>query len=98
MAKEFLTKAELVSDIAKRAGLKKADAEKALEAFIEAVKDNLGKGKGVRLIGFGTFMVRERKARKGRNPKTGQTITIPATKVPAFKFSASLKGLVSGKK
>ena len=57
MAKEFLTKAELVSDIAKRAGLKKADAEKALEAFIEAVKDSLGKGKGVRLIGLGTFMV-----------------------------------------
>ncbi|MFZ8825889.1 MAG: HU family DNA-binding protein [Candidatus Caldipriscus sp.] len=52
----------------------------------------------MRLIGFGTFMVRERKSRKGRNPKTGQTITIPETKVPVFKFSASLKGLVSGKK
>jgi len=86
MAKEFLTKAELVSDIAKRAGLKKADAEKALEAFIETVKDNLGKGKGVRLIGFGTFMVRERKSRKGRNPKTGQTITIPEQR---FQFSSS---------
>ena len=98
MAKEFLTKAELVSEMAKKAGLKKADAEKALEAFIEAVKDSLGKGKGVRLVGFGTFMVRERKARKGRNPRTGKTITIPATKVPVFKFSASLKGLVSGKK
>ncbi len=98
MAKEFLTKAELVSDMAKKAGLKKSDAEKALEAFIEAVNDSLGKGKGVRLVGFGTFMVRERKARKGRNPRTGKTITIPATKVPVFKFSASLKGLVSGKK
>jgi len=98
MAKEFLTKAELVSHMAKKAGLKKADAEKALEAFIEAVKDNLGKGKGVRLVGFGTFMVRERKSRKGRNPRTGKTINIPATKVPVFKFSASLKALVSGKK
>ena len=70
MAKEFLTKAELVSDMAKRAGLKKADAEKALEAFIEAVKDNLGKGKGVRLIGLGHLWLgrgnRERGGTRGR--------------------------------
>ncbi len=98
MAKEFVTKSELVSNIAKKANLKKADAEKALEAFIEVVKDSLSKGKGVRLIGFGTFAVRNRKARKSRNPRTGQTINIPATKVPAFKPSASLKALVAGKK
>ncbi len=98
MAKEFVTKAELVAQVAKRAGLKKADAEKAVNAFIETVKDNLGKGKGVRIIGFGTFAVRQRKARKSRNPRTGQPITIPATKVPAFKPSASLKALVAGKK
>lgn len=98
MAREFLTKAELVSQVAKRAGLKKVDAEKAVNAVIETIKDNLGKGKGVRIIGFGTFAVRERKARKSRNPRTGQPITIPATKVPAFKPSASLKALVAGKK
>ncbi len=98
MAKEFVTKSELVSNIAKKANLKKADAEKALEAFIEVVKDSLSKGKGVRLIGFGTFAVRNRKARKSRNPRTGQTINIPPTKVPAFKPSASLKALVAGKK
>ncbi len=98
MAKDFLTKAELVSQVAKKAGLKKVDAEKAVNAFIEVVKDNLGKGKGVRLIGFGTFAVRQRKARKSRNPRTGEPITIPATKVPAFKPSASLKALVAGKK
>jgi len=98
MAKDFVTKAELVSLISKKANLKKADAEKALEAFIEVVKDNLGKGRGVRLIGFGTFAVRRRKARKSRNPRTGETINVPATKVPAFKPSASLKALVSGKK
>ncbi len=98
MARDFLTKAELISQVAKRAGIKKVEAERAVNAFIETIKDNLGKGKGVRIIGFGAFLVKQRKPRKSRNPRTGESLTIPATKVPAFKPSADLKALISGKK
>ncbi len=80
-----MTKADLVSYIAKEAGLTKANAEKALDAFIKAVMDALSKGEKVTLVGFGTFYVAERKERRGRNPQTKEEIIIPACKVPKFK-------------
>ena len=93
--KDYMTKEELVTYVAQKAGLKKADAYKAVNAFIDAVKDALGKGKGVRLVGFGSFQVRYRAARKSRNPRTGEPLTIPATYVPVFKPSQALKKLVA---
>ncbi|NPA79825.1 MAG: HU family DNA-binding protein [Thermotogae bacterium] len=92
-----MTKEELVAYVAKKAGLKKADAYRAVNAFIDAVKDALAKGRGVRLVGFGSFSVRKRAARRSRNPRTGEPIIIPATKVPVFKPSSLLRKLVSGK-
>ncbi len=80
-----MTKADLVSYIAKEAGLTKANAEKALDAFIKAVMDALSKGEKVTLVGFGTFYVAERAQRRGRNPQTKEEIIIPACKVPKFK-------------
>jgi DNA-binding protein HU-beta len=86
-----MNKQELIEAIAKEAGLTKADAKRALEAFTETVKRSLKKGQAVRLIGFGTFSVRRRKARKGVNPRTGAEIKIPARKVPHFTPGAELK-------
>ncbi|MEO0202589.1 MAG: HU family DNA-binding protein [candidate division WOR-3 bacterium] len=89
-----MNKAQLISEVAKRAELTKKEAKAAVDAVFSAIKDALSKGQKVRLIGFGTFEVRKRSARKGKNPKTGQTINIPSRKVPAFKASAELKKLV----
>ena len=89
-----MTKADLVNSIAEKAGLSKADAEKALKAFTDAVTDALKAGEKVSLVGFGTFTVRERAARTGRNPQTGATIQIAAAKVPAFKAGKALKDAV----
>ncbi|MEO0144573.1 MAG: HU family DNA-binding protein [candidate division WOR-3 bacterium] len=89
-----MNKAQLINEVAKRADLTKKEAKAAVDAVFSAIKDALAKGQKVRLIGFGTFEVRKRSARKGKNPKTGQTINIPARKVPAFKASAELKKLV----
>ncbi|NPA15860.1 MAG: HU family DNA-binding protein [Deferribacteres bacterium] len=86
-----MTKAELVSYIAKEAGITKATAEKALNAFIKGVTEALSKGEKVTLVGFGTFYVAERAARKGRNPQTKEEIIIPAAKVPKFKPGKLLK-------
>jgi len=79
-----VNKKELIGKIAEAANLKKADAERALKAFEDAVIDAVKKGDKVTLVGFGTFSVSERKARKGRNPQTGAEITIPAKKSPKF--------------
>ena len=79
-----MNKKELIGKIAEAANLKKADAERALKAFEDAVIDAVKKGDKVTLVGFGTFSVSERKARKGRNPQTGAEITIPAKKSPKF--------------
>lgn len=79
-------KAELVDDVAKAAGLTKKDATAAMDAVFDAIQDQLAKGERVQLIGFGSFEVRERAARKGRNPQTGKEIEIPASKVPASKL------------
>lgn len=90
-----MNKSELINAIAEKSGLTKKDSEKALNAFVETVQETLTKGDKVQLIGFGTFEVRERSARKGRNPQTGEEIMIPAAKVPAFKPGKALKDSVN---
>ena len=90
-----MNKSELVDAMAKKTGFKKTDAEKALKVFIETVSDELKKGNSVQLVGFGTFEVGKRAAREGRNPKTGETIKIPASKTPKFKPGKALKDLVN---
>jgi len=90
-----MNKAELIANVAGSAGLSKKDAEKAINAFIENVEGALKKGDKVQLVGFGTFEVRARAARKGRNPQTNKEITIPASKVPAFKVGKALKDAIN---
>lgn len=92
-----MNKTELVASVAEKAGLTKKDSEKAVNAVLAAVSESLQKGEKVQLVGFGTFEVRERKARKAQNPQTKKEITIPATKVPAFKAGKSLKEVVAEK-
>ena len=92
-----MNKTELVAAMADQAGLSKKDAEKALKAFTDVVAEELAKGEKIQLVGFGTFEVRERKARKAQNPQTKEEITIPATKVPAFKAGKGLKDVVAQK-
>ncbi len=89
-----MTKAELIDKIAKEAKVTKAAADKAINSFVDAVKKALKKGDRVALIGFGTFSVSHRKARKGRNPQTGGEIKIPARKVPKFAAGQGLKKAV----
>lgn len=86
-----MTKSELVAKIAGETGLTKADSERALNAFIGTVKKTLKKNDTVSLVGFGTFYVSKRKARKGRNPRTGDAIKIPAAKLPKFRAGKGLK-------
>ncbi|HHL39202.1 MAG TPA: HU family DNA-binding protein [Deltaproteobacteria bacterium] len=93
-----MTKAELVAAVAADTGLTKADAEKALAAVIANITKALKKGDPVSLVGFGTFDVSRRKARKGRNPQTGETIRIPAAKVPRFRAGKGLKEAVQRKR
>jgi DNA-binding protein HU-beta len=90
-----MNKAQLIDAIAAGAGLSKADAKKALDAFINATTDTLKSGDRVALIGFGTFSVSERGARTGRNPQTGKEIKIPSKKVVKFKAGADLADSVS---
>lgn len=85
-----MNKSELIDAIAAKAGLKKTDAKNALEAFMATTNETLKNGGKVALVGFGTFSVSERGARQGRNPKTGETMTIPAKKVVKFKAGAEL--------
>ncbi|MEH7222258.1 MULTISPECIES: HU family DNA-binding protein [Bacillaceae] len=92
-----MNKTELVSAVAESAELSKKDATKAVDAVFEAVQNALSSGDKVQLIGFGNFEVRERAARKGRNPQTGEEIEIAASKVPAFKPGKALKDAVAGK-
>ena len=90
-----MNKTELVAAIAEKAEISKKDSEKALKAFIDLVSDQLKKGDKVQLVGFGTFEVSERAAREGRNPQTGETMTIAASKAPKFKAGKALKDLVN---
>ena len=91
-----MRKTDLVSVVKEKAGLTKDGAEKAVNAIIEAIGDELKKGGSVQLIGFGTFDVQERAARKGRNPLTGKEIQIKASKSPRFKAGKALKDKVNG--
>ena len=85
-----MNKTELVAAIAEQAEISKKDAEKALKAFTDVVAEELKKGEKIQLVGFGTFEVSERAAREGRNPQTGETMTIAASKTPKFKAGKAL--------
>ena len=89
-----MNKAELVAKVAEKAGLSRKDAEKAVAAVFESIQATLKDGDKVQLVGFGTFETRQRGARTGRNPRSGETIEIPASKVPAFKAGKALKDAV----
>jgi DNA-binding protein HU-beta len=86
-----------VAKVAERSGITKKKAEDAVNAFVETIQEALKAGDKVSLVGFGTFEVRHRSARKGRNPQTGAEIKISASKVPAFKAGKSLKEIVGGR-
>jgi len=90
-----MNKSELIEAVAESADLSKADATKAVDGVIEAVTNSLKNGDQVTLVGFGTFLVRDRAARTGRNPRTGAAIEIAAAKVPAFKAGKALKDSVN---
>ncbi|MDY3973291.1 HU family DNA-binding protein [uncultured Veillonella sp.] len=93
-----MNKTELITVVAQKTELSKKDAEKAVKAVFETVADELAKGEKVQVIGFGTFEVRERAAREGRNPLSGEVIKIAASKSPAFKAGKQLKELVNAAK
>ena len=90
-----MNKSELVTAMSEKSGLTKADSERAYKAFVETVTETLAGGDTLSLIGFGTFLVRERSARTGRNPRTGEAIQIKASKNPAFKAGKALKDAVN---
>ncbi len=92
-----MNKAELITSMAEKSELTKKDTEKALKSFMESVQEALAKGEKVQLVGFGTFEVKERAARVGRNPRTREEIQIPASKAPIFKAGKDLKDLVNKK-
>ena len=90
-----MNKTEFISAIAEKAELSKKDAEKALKAFTDVVEEELKKGEKIQLVGFGTFEVSERAAREGRNPQTGETMKIAASKAPKFKAGKALKDMIN---
>lgn len=90
-----MNKTELVAAVAEQADISKKDAEKVLKAFVDVVTEEMKKGEKVQLVGFGTFEVRERAAREGRNPQTGKTMKIEACKAPKFKAGKALKDAVN---
>ena len=90
-----MNKTELIAEVANKAGLSRKDAEKALGAVVETITEAAVKGDKVQLVGFGSFETKQREARTGRNPKTKETIEIPATRVPVFKAGKALKDAVA---
>ncbi|MCC8045326.1 MAG: HU family DNA-binding protein [Clostridiales bacterium] len=90
-----MNKTELIAAIAEKTELSKKDAEKALKAFTEVVEEQLKSGEKVQMVGFGTFEVSTRPEREGRNPQTGETMTIAASKTPKFKAGKALKDAVN---
>ena len=90
-----MNKNELVASLAEKTGLKKTEVEKVLKAFTETVTDELKKGEKIQLVGFGTFETATREAREARNPRTGATMKIAATKAPKFKAGKALKDAVN---
>lgn len=96
LQEEFnMNKTELVAAMAEQTNLSKKDAEAALKAFVDVVSEELKKGEKVQLVGFGTFEVSERAAREGRNPQTGETMEIKASKTPKFKAGKALKDMMN---
>ena len=93
-----MNRTELVEAMSKKTGLTKKETEASLKAFIDVVGSALKKGDKIQLVGFGTFEVNKRAARKGKNPQTGEVIKIAASKAPKFKPGKALKELVNGKK
>ncbi|HQT30196.1 MAG TPA: HU family DNA-binding protein [Thiobacillus sp.] len=93
-----MNRKELVDALAAKTESTKADAERAIAGLIDIISDTLKKGDSISLVGFGSFEVRKRAARTGRNPKTGEELKIKASKVPAFKPGATLKATVNGTK
>lgn len=91
-----MNKADLINEVSERTSLTKKDSERAVNAVIAAIEDALKQGEKVSLVGFGTFEVRSRQARMGRNPQTGEAIQIPASKVPAFRPGKALREIISG--
>ena len=91
-----MNKAELVAAVAAKTGDTKKNPEEVVNAFVDVVTASLKKGEKVQLVGFGSFEVKKRAARKGRNPQTGEEIKIPASKAPAFKAGKALKDAVNG--
>lgn len=91
-----MNKTQFIDEMKNKSGLSKADAEKAYKAFVETVTEALKDGDKVQLIGFGTFEIGERAAREGRNPQTGETIQIAASKNPRFKAGKAFKDAVNG--
>ena len=90
-----MNKTELVAAVAERAEISKKDSEKALKAFVDVVTEELKKGEEVQVVGFGTFKVAERAAREGRNPHTGEPMSIAASKAPKFKAGKALKDAIN---
>ena len=90
-----MNKTELIAAVAEKAEISKKDAETAVKAFTDVVSEELVNGGKIQLVGFGTFEVSERPAREGRNPRTGETMTIAATKTPKFKVGKALKDMVN---
>ena len=90
-----MNKADLVAAMAEKAGVSKKDAEASLKAFTDVVAEELKKGEKIQLVGFGTFEVSERAAREGRNPQTGETMEIKASKTPKFKAGKALKDMMN---
>lgn len=90
-----MNKTELIAEVANKAGLSRKDAEKALGAVVETITEAVVKGDKVQLVGFGSFETKQREVRTGRNPKTKETIEIPATRVPVFKAGKALKDAVA---
>lgn len=90
-----MNKVELIAAVAEKAEMSKKDAEKAIKAFTEAVAEELKNGGKVQMVGFGTFEVTQREAREGRNPRTGETMKIAATKMPKFKAGKALKDMMN---
>lgn len=91
-----MNKTELIAEMSSKAELTKVDTEKALKAFIDVVTEEMVKGEKVQLVGFGTFEVTERAERQGRNPSTGESMVIPASKSPKFKAGKVLKDAIKG--
>lgn len=90
-----MNKNELISVVAEKSGFSKKDAAAALDSVIAAISDSLAQGEKIQLVGFGTFEVKERAARSGKNPRTGEVVEIPASKAPVFKAGKALKDAVS---